>query len=92
MRAAVLCCLLPLLAGCPSQPIRVPETVQVPVPVACIDAPVPRPELLTDAQMAALDDYHGLLALWLDRRQRQVYEARLEAAMAGCWQAGRGGT
>ena len=81
-----------LLAGCGSAPIPVPQTVQVPVPVACIDAPVPRPDFFTDAQLAAMDDYHGMLALWLDRRQRQVYEARLEAAMAGCWMPGAGGT
>lgn len=79
-----------LLAAC-TGPLPVPETVKVPVPVACIARPVERPELLTDAELAAMDSYHGVIALWRDRRQRQIYEARLEAAMAGCWQPGNGG-
>ena len=89
MRAAIAC-LAALLAGC-STTIPVPETVKVPVPVSCIDAPIPKPRLVTDAELAAMDDYKATISLWIDRRDRQTYEGRLEAALAGCWLPGAGG-
>ena len=86
--AALLLCAA--LGGC-AGPLPVPATVQVPVPVACIEQPVPKPDLPTDAEFKAADSYHAMLSLWLDRRIRQIYEARLEAALAGCWQPSAGG-
>jgi hypothetical protein len=59
--------------------------VLVPVPVACVSEPVPKPDFFTDEQLKALDDYQLPLALWLDRRLRQLYEARIEATLDGCW-------
>lgn len=84
--------LIALLAGCGAAPLKVPETVQVPVPVSCIEAPIPRPNFYTDAELAAMDDYKATLHLWLERRVRQAYEALIEAAMAGCWQPEKNGT
>lgn len=79
-----------LLAGCAGA-LPVPETVKVPVPVSCVEKPAPRPDLPSDDEFKAADSYHAMLSLWLDRRIRQIYEARLEAALAGCWQPAAGG-
>ena len=76
-----------ILAGCAvSGPPRVPEKVLVPVPVSCLEAPIKRPVFSSDAELKAMDSYHAMIALWLDRRLRGIYELQLEAAMAGCWQ------
>ena len=74
---------LALLAGCAAGP-EIPREVRVPVPVACIDQPPPRPAMLSDAELLALDDYGLVLALARDRRIRQGYEAELEAVVEGC--------
>lgn len=84
--------LVALLAGCGGLPVKVPETVSVPVPVSCIEAPVARPNFYTDAEIAAMDDFKATLNLWLERRVRQAYEAQLEATVAGCWLPAKGGT
>lgn len=79
-----------VLAGCPGMPARVPETVQVPVPVPCAAGkPVP-PKLISDAELRALDSYSATIHLLLDRMLRGQYQARLEAALAGCWQPEEG--
>lgn len=72
-----------LLAGCAAAPV-IPTEVQIPVVVSCIDRPIERPELATDAGIRALNDYHLPLQLWLDRRVRQLYEQRLEAMIEAC--------
>ena len=92
MSRRAACLLASLLAACGHTPLPVPERVEVPVPIACVSELVPKPDLPSDQELAAMDSYHGILALWLDRRARQIYEARLEAAMSGCWVRGRGGT
>lgn len=77
--------LLVAIAGCAST-VRVPETVNVPVPVPCI-APekIPeRPPFMTDADILAFDGYRRTWAMWLDRALRQAYEAQLEAIAKGC--------
>jgi len=84
--------LVGLLYGCGGGAVTIPETIRVPVPVSCIDAPVPAPPLVTDAELLAMDDYRLTLSLALDRMVRRVYEARLEAALAGCWQPNKDGT
>jgi hypothetical protein len=60
-----------------------PISVHIPIPVPCA-VEVPKPELLTDEQFKALDDYRFVMELWLDRRLRQGYEGELEAALEGC--------
>jgi hypothetical protein len=73
-----------LLAGCASGPPPLPVEVRVPIAVPCVNEPLARPELLTDRDLAALDDYRLVLELARDRRLRQAYEAELEAVVAGC--------
>ena len=73
-----------LLAGCASGPPPLPVEVRIPVAVPCIADPPVRPDLLTDRDLAALDDYRLVLELARDRRLRQGYEAELEAVVAGC--------
>ena len=83
-RLAVLAAAL-LMAGCSSAPLM-PEVVKVPVATPCLEQIPPRPDLITDAQLKALDDYSLALSLAIDRKMRSLYEARLEAAVEGCWQ------
>jgi hypothetical protein len=81
MKALVL--LLPLLAGCVGNPV-IPTEVRVPVPVSCVTEQPKKPAMLSDAELRALDDFKLPIALTLDRRVRQAYEAELEAVLAGC--------
>lgn len=88
MRALAL--LLPLLAGCVGNPV-IPTEVRVPVQVSCVAEQPKKPLMLTDAELQALDDFKLPIALTLDRRVRQAYEAELEAVLAGCWIPKNGG-
>ena len=90
MRLVILVLML-VLAGCQANLPAIPETVMVPVPVSCLDAPIKRPDFVTDAELKKMDSYHAMFALWLDRHLRWLYEQQLEAAMAGCWQPRAGG-
>jgi len=81
-----------LVAGCAT--LEEPPntvTVKVQVPVPCIDKRVERPvftlDTLTDAQIAeaaALNDYRLLMTLYDERKQRQKYEAEIEAQLKTC--------
>lgn len=72
-----------LLAGCATTE---PHTVEVRVPVAvpCITAAPRTPSLVTDAELNAMSDYQAVLALWVDRIKRGLYESELEAAIIAC--------
>lgn len=75
------------IGGCANQ-LKIPETVNVAVPVACIapaDKPE-RPQLLTDGELLALDTYRATWALWGDRLEREAYEQKLSAIVEGCSQ------
>lgn len=73
-----------LLAGCQSAP-QIRREVKVPVIISCISDPIePAPKLATDDELKALDDYRLPLALWLDRKERQLYQQRLEATVEAC--------
>lgn len=78
---------LVLAAGCESIPeIKVPETVKVQVPVACVD-PAQRPKappLRTEADLMAMDRGRRTLAAWADLKKHEVYTAELEAIVEGC--------
>jgi hypothetical protein len=87
MRAAAAIVALGLLAGCAASSAPPPALeVKVPVPVACLAADqVPqRPVLAGDEQLAGMTDYALVLSLAADRRARQAYELKLEAAIAAC--------
>lgn len=78
---------LALAAGCASSPtVDVPKTVNVQVPVPCIDpADVPqRPALRTEDDLMAMDTYRRTLAAWSDLTRLRGYAAELEAVVQGC--------
>lgn len=72
------------LIGCSAAPPRLPERVAIPVAVACLDRIPDRPAFRSDRELLAQSDYAAVLALWLDRRLRQDYEAVIEAALQAC--------
>lgn len=82
MRLAALAAVV-LLAGCANSAPRV-DVVRVPVPVPCLDRAPDKPTFLTDEAFATLPLGTFVTELWADRRDRQAYEAELEAAVAGC--------
>jgi hypothetical protein len=73
-----------VLSGCASAPPAPVEVVKVPVAVPCVREMPERPAFITDEEWAALDAYKKALALWKDRRERQDYEAKLEATLEAC--------
>jgi len=74
--------LLAMLSGCSTVPNSV--TVRVPVPVACVAAMPQKPGFRTDGEFNALPDDILIVALAIDRRDRQAYEAGLEALLVAC--------
>jgi hypothetical protein len=73
------------LAAC-SSAVKVPERVNVEVPVPCVKpADVPaRPQLRSESDLMAMDRYRRTLALWSDWLKLQIYTAKLEAIATGC--------
>jgi hypothetical protein len=71
------------LIGCAEQ-VRLPDRIEIPISVPCLDKVPERPSLASDAEILKQTDYAVVLSLWLDRRLRQDYEAVLEAALSGC--------
>jgi hypothetical protein len=82
VRAAPIALAAALLAGCNG--IKVPKVVEVPIPVPCITETVEKPAFVTDAQLLGMNDYALTIALAADRLERQGYEKKLEAQIAGC--------
>jgi hypothetical protein len=75
------------LAGCASSPAqRAPDMQQVliPVPVPCkVSAPT-KPAYAVDALPLGSSVFRQMAALRAERKQRQGYEAELEAAIQTC--------
>lgn len=65
-----------LLAGCASDPVR--------LPVPCVSSMPERPSLADDAELRAMSDYQLPLALYRDRLAARAYIAELEAVTVGC--------
>jgi hypothetical protein len=82
---AVLCL---ALAGCAGRVAEPPEPavvrVEVPVQIPCRTERVPRPVFAVDVLPIGASIDEQMRALRADRRQRQGYEARLEAAVEAC--------
>jgi len=81
-----------LLAGCAAPaPVVVTEVREVKIPVIepCVSDVPPAPELISDHDLASLDDYGAVLALYRDRMQRAAHQAVLEAALVRCATKGR---
>jgi len=82
---AVLVAACGALAGCATQ-LQVPEKVNVPVPVACVDPKdvPPRPQLRTQDDLMGMDRYRRTLAAWSDLVKLWAYTTQLESIAAGC--------
>ena len=71
------------LAGCAGMAPKAQE-VKVPVPVPCkVEAPVP-PAFAVDGLPIGSGIWEQMKALRAERKQRQAYEAELEAAVRAC--------
>jgi hypothetical protein len=71
------------LAGCAGMAPKVQE-VKVPVPVPCkVEAPL-RPAFTVDGLPVGSGIWEQMKALRAERKQRQGYEAELEAAVRAC--------
>ena len=82
MRLAGLA-LAALLAGC--QSIGLPTRVDIPIAVSCLPATMPiRPDVYTDAQLLAMDDFHLVIALQQNAARLTDYVAELEAILLAC--------
>lgn len=76
-----------MLSGCGTQPIKadpLPTVVKVPVLVPCLDKATDKPLFKTDAEILDGSDYQVVVNLRLDRDQRRIYEAELEADQQAC--------
>lgn len=85
-RLTVVLCLA--LAGCAGRVVEPPEStvvrVEVPVQIPCRIERVRRPVFAVDVLPIGASIDEQMRALRADRRQRQGYEARLEAAVEAC--------
>jgi hypothetical protein len=77
-----------LLAGCPATipTVKVPERVEVEIPVACVKASQrpPAPRLRTVDELMAMDEYSRTLASWSELEKLWGYAPALEALVEGC--------
>lgn len=74
------------LAACSKPVVRVPERVNVPVPVPCLQ-PADRPQkpaVRAESDLLAMDTYRRTLAAWSDLKKLEAYSAELEALVEGC--------
>lgn len=78
-----------LLSGCAAAPPKVPDVVQVPIPVACLkpgDIPPP-PAVLPDGHLAKLDAYDLVRTIAAERAELIAWSLQAAAALARCSQA-----
>lgn len=89
MKSLIVLCfpiILGVLYGCGTQPVQLPQKVEVAIQVPCLkkaDIP-PVPKLSTDAELLAMDRYKRTLVMWAERADRQDYEATLVAVLTAC--------
>lgn len=85
MRAVLMAAVAAALAGCvgPQEIVRT-ERVEVPVSMPCRTQQVVRPIWALDALPASATDYEWARAAVVELGQREMYERRLEAAVAAC--------
>lgn len=88
-RLAVVAAAL-LLAGCAGlgepEPVKIPDSVPVPIAVPCVaPADVPaRPATLADDQIKAMPDGQATLQTWVERAELVRYADKAAAVLAGC--------
>lgn len=71
------------LSGCASQ-IKIPETVLVPTPVACVEKIPEKPKASTDAELKGMTDYELVLTLASERAALVAYSLEASALLDGC--------
>lgn len=78
-----------LLTGCAStfEPPQPPT--EVPVAVSCVDERPERPQLRSEAEILAMDDYRAVLALRAERLKAELYIGKLEDVVTACQEAPR---
>lgn len=69
------------LAGCAT---GLPERVEIPVPVPCVQHLPERPALATDALAAGATTYDKARAALAERQQLRGYVVELEAVLGAC--------
>jgi hypothetical protein len=87
MKTWTILCLSVLLSACvASDPVKLPERIEVPVSVPCVDSKdVPeRPALRSDGELLSMDRYKRTLAMWEERRVREEYEKKQAAIIEAC--------
>lgn len=77
---------LMVLAGCATPAQRAPDVQQVliPTPVPCKLSTPTKPAFAVDALPVGSGVFRQMSALRAERKQRQGYEAELEAAIKSC--------
>ena len=86
MKAIILVIAL-ALAGCGGIEAEKPRAsikVDMPIPTSCIKETPKHPDFVTDIKLNAMSAYQFVTALFVDRLQRDGYEAQLEAALDAC--------
>ena len=73
-----------LLSACSSVLPSAPKEVRIPVPVPCVDTIPARPKLLTDPELAKLDDFALVLQMRADGIRARDHIGVLEAVMGAC--------
>jgi hypothetical protein len=84
LAAALAAILLLILAGCATP--QLPEVVKIPVAVPCVrEAELPRPPtVVSDADLARMDDYDLVLTLAADRDELLAAWIYAAALLKGC--------
>lgn len=76
-----------LASGCAELPtVKVPERVNVEVPVPCVPAGgMPqRPATTPEADLMAMDTYRRTLTVWRDLKRLEAYSAAQDAVLEQC--------
>ena len=84
MRLTILIFLL--LAGCASIPNTIHDVkdVKIAVKEKCVEALPVKPQIHTEDEIKAMNDYEAAITLLLEHIMLRSYSAELEAALAGC--------
>lgn len=91
MRAVRAIAAAALLAGCQSAPPKVPDLVQIPVPVACLrpgDLPTP-PAIATNAELRKMDAYDRYRVIAAERAELMAWIQQVLPVLEACARAPR---
>jgi ketol-acid reductoisomerase len=72
------------LTACGTLPANEVQVVDKAVAVSCVQNLPPTPGFHTDTELKAMPDYQVVIILLSERIQREIYEAKLTAALQAC--------